>query len=209
VPECRLLWARTLEEAHVRSFGLRIALFLLDVELPDGNGLDFLMEMQQAQPSARAIVLSAADLPATPLSSPNLGVLQFLRKPVESAALAKIVRETLAAWAHGTGAFRANLQDLTPMDVLQLKCLSNATTILEFRSQRETGRMHIVRGEVIHAETGDVTGIEAVGRIISWKGGAIAEKPPGSAPVPQTIDCGWQALLMHAAQLIDEAETPG
>ena len=68
IPECRLLWARTIEEAHVRSFGLKIALFVLDVELPDGNGLDFLLEMRQTQPAARAIVSRPRNFPSRMLT---------------------------------------------------------------------------------------------------------------------------------------------
>ncbi len=204
IPECRLLWARTIEEAHVRSFGLKIALFVLDVELPDGNGLDFLLEMRQTQPAARAIVLSAAELPKQDVNSPTLGVLRFVHKPVEAANLAVIIRETLAQWQQGATAFRANLNDLSPIDVLQLKCLSKATTILEFRSQGASGRVHIERGAVIHAEMGELVGVEALTKIIGWKGGQIAEKLQGP-PVTRTIDCSWEALLMEAAQAMDEA----
>jgi DNA-binding response OmpR family regulator len=204
VPECRLVWARTIEEAHVRSFGLKIALFVLDVELPDGNGLDFLLEMRQTQPAARTIVLSATELPKQDVNSPTLGVLRFVQKPVEAATLTAIVRESLAAWQKGSTAFRANLNDLSPIDVLQLKCLSNATTILEFRSQGESGKVHIDRGSVIHAETGNLRGEQAFYRIIGWKDGQIAEKVMTQSPA-RTIECHWQGLLMQAAQLMDEA----
>lgn len=202
LPDCRLVWARSLEEAHVRSFGLRIALFLLDIMLPDGSGLDFLLEMQQAQPAARAIILSGTELPKKMSSIEGLGVLRFLHKPVESTVLIDAIRSTLSA-KQGASAFRANLHDLTPMDVLQLKCLSAATTLLEFQSHGEHGRVHIVRGEVIHAEAGSLIGVEAVYKIIGWKGGQIAEKPHVQ-PSAQTVDRNWQALFMEAAQMIDE-----
>ena len=38
MPEVRLLWARNIQEATARAEGLRIALFLVDIALPDGNG---------------------------------------------------------------------------------------------------------------------------------------------------------------------------
>ncbi len=205
VPECRLLWARSIEEAHVRSFGLHIALFLLDVELPDGNGLDFLLELRQVQPAARAIVLSAGDIPEANLHLPSLGVLRFLRKPIESKALVALIRDALSGAQAGATTFRANLQDLSPIDVLQLKCLSGASTVLEFSTKDERGALHLERGEVIHAETGNLTGVDAVCRIIGWKGGQIAEKPIG-LNTPRTIDCHWQSLLMEAAQAVDEAQ---
>jgi response regulator of citrate/malate metabolism len=204
VPECRLLWARSIEEAHVRSFGLKIALFVLDIELPDGNGLDFLLEMRQTQPAARAIVLSSADVVKHEMNSPTLGVLRFVRKPVDGPTLANLIRETLAAWQKGGTSFRANLNDLSTIDVLQLKCLSNATTVLEFHSKGEAGRVHIDRGAVIHAELGSLQGVDALNRILSWKGGQIGEKPQGPS-VTRTIHSSWEALLMEAAQAMDEA----
>ena len=40
LPHVRLLWARTVAEATARADGLSIDLFLVDIQLPDGSGLE-------------------------------------------------------------------------------------------------------------------------------------------------------------------------
>ena len=75
LPHVRLLWARTVAEATARAEGLDIDLFLLDIHLPDGSGLDFLWQMTPLHPSARAMVMTATPLPEYEVHSAALGVL--------------------------------------------------------------------------------------------------------------------------------------
>lgn len=206
LPACRLVWARTIEEARVRSEGLPIELFIIDVELPDGNGLDFLSEMAAAHPTARAIVATATPLPEYEALSAALGAVRFLEKPLHLEELVAMVRDALGAeqTVSAAGAFSGTLRDLTPVDVVQLKCLTQATTRVEFRSGSAVGTIHFRRGEVVHAETGSLSGVEAFNEIIGWKRGAVSERG-AEPPAEATIDCSWQALLMNAAQTLDES----
>ncbi len=210
-PVCRLMWARTIRDAKVRALSLHIDLFLLDVELPDGNGLEFLLDMRRAQPAAHAIVLTATPLPSYKLLSDQLGVLRFLEKPVSAATLLSHMREALSAQlspaAESANAFRATLENLSSLDILQMKCLTGVTTTLEFHSEGEVGQIHLQHGAVVHAEAGSLRGVPAFNRVVGWKGGEIAEKP-AHEQVVRTIDAPWHALLMDAAQAVDEAAHP-
>jgi DNA-binding response OmpR family regulator len=210
LPGCRLLWARGVDEAKERAAGLPIELFLVDIGLPDGSGLDFLYSMSSAHPSARAIVMTATPLPEYQMHSAALGVLNFLEKPVNIPTLLEIVRKALKAeQATGaTGDFRATLRNLTPVDILQLKCLTGATTVIEFRSETQTGRIHFQSGEMVHAEVGNLKGVDAVHEIVAWKTGQVSEEP-GLPLVEPTIACPWQTLLMNAAQQLDEGRAVG
>jgi response regulator RpfG family c-di-GMP phosphodiesterase len=209
LPECRLMWARTIEEARLRGLYLQVHLFLIDVELPDGNGLDFLGEMITIQPLAQAIIITAASVPTYRERSVRLGALHFLQKPIDFAQLEELIRSAVVTdESEANAAFHASLNNLTPVDILQLKCLSQASLIIEFRSESNTGRVHITKGQIVHAEAGRLKGMAAFSKIVAWKRGEIVEQP--SEPnTKRTIEGDWQSLLMAAAQEFDEQEDSG
>jgi len=92
----------------------------------------------------------------------------------------------------------------TPMDVVQIKCLAAATTALDFiRRKGPGGRVWFVRGEIVHAETGLLTGEAALTEMMSWPGGSIVEVEVPS-PRVHTIDMPWSSLLMNVAHAADE-----
>lgn len=205
IPSFRLLWARSIEDANRRVAGIPIDLFLVDIGLPDGSGLDFLVQMADIHPSARAIVMTASPLPEYQASSAALGVLHFIKKPIQPVQLLAQIRAALDAEqvGHLNGEFNATLRNVTPMDILQFKCLAGDTTIIEFRSGTQSGMVHLYRGEIVHAQAGEVTGVKALNAIISWKRGKVTELS-ANPNAERTIDCPWQTLLMDAAQQLDE-----
>lgn len=207
IPNVRLLWARTVAEAAARAEGLQVDLFLVDIGLPDGNGIDFLWRMGVAHPNARAIVMTASPLPEYRLHTTALGVLHFLEKPVKMGPLVEKLRAALDSDAAGArrNDFRASLENLTPADIIQLKCLTRATTVVEFVSEEQVGRIRFEDGEITDASMGVLIGVEAVYEIIGWKQGQVREHPCVGFPL-RTVDCPWHVLLMDAAQRVDERQ---
>ena len=205
LPHVRLLWARSVAEATARADGLSIDLFLVDVQLPDGSGLDFLWQMAPLHPAARAMVMTATPLPEYEVHSAALGVLHFFEKPLQIPVLLGHLRQALGATAT-TGAdaeFSATLQNVTPADVLQLKSLMRATTIIEFHSDGVVGRIRFELGEITDASVGDLRGADAFAAIVGWKCGRVSEQPC-TGPGERTIYGSWQTLIMEAAQRLDE-----
>ncbi len=206
LPHVRLLWARTVAEAVARADGLDIDLFLLDILLPDGSGLDFLWQMTPLHPAARAMVMTATPLPEYEVHSAALGVLHFFEKPLKLPILLDRIRQALDS-SSTTGAdaeFSATLQNVTPADIIQLKCLLRATTVIEFHSDGTTGRIRFQAGEVTDASVGAMHGPAAFHAIVGWKCGRVTEQPC-TGPAERTIDSPWQTLLMEAAQSLDES----
>jgi CheY-like chemotaxis protein len=100
--------------------------------------------------------------------------------------------------------FQGTLSDLHIADIVQLKCISGATSVLEFTGPRgEKARVYFENGQVRHATAPGVEGVAAFNEIVNWKGGMISEVP-GAAQSPRTIDLDWQILLMEAVRKIDE-----
>ena len=206
--DMQILPARSIEEAQLLLSEFEISVFVLDIFLPDGSGIDFLCDVKTIQPDSCAIIMTAGQTPELRRQSEELGVVRFFQKPIDTQSLFKVIQkilnpsETPGDETHDS--FHASLSSLTTVDIIQLKCLARATQVLKFtRGDGQSAKVHFQRGEIVHAETPDKSGLEAFNEIVSWKGGRVEEsaEPIGT----QTIDRGWESLLMDAVRMIDES----
>ena len=99
--------------------------------------------------------------------------------------------------------FEATLGGLSPVDIIQLKCLRGTTGAIELREEHLFGQVWFERGEIIHAECrlpgATHTGLDAFHCIITWQIGCIRDVPQ-PRPVRRTMRMPWQQLLMEAEQ---------
>lgn len=199
-----LLVAKRVEDAVHLSENHEIDVFIVDIGLPDGDGIDFLCAMSAVHPAARALIITGTPTDAYRDRARAIGVLNFLPKPLQRKALLDAVNAMLPA--HGeqspepTG-FEGTLGGLSPADIIQLKCLRGATGVIEFSNEDRFGLVWFEEGEVVHAECQCVgehhTGQEAFRSIVCWRSGTVREVP--QPPVVQrSIHTSWQALLMDA-----------
>jgi len=214
LPDCIVMRAQSLYEARLmlRTYDLRV--FIVDIHLPDGCGIDFLPEIAQRAPDASVIVVTAMRLPRYRERAAEFGVLHYMEKPLDVRLVARIVAKLLSGAEplpdSTETAFAASLRNLSAVDVVQLKCLARASVRLDFtRSEGMLGRIYLLGGEVVHAEIispsglGGTEGIEAFKETLSWGGGKVNEV--SDAPVPRTtIQGSWQSLMLDACQGIDE-----
>ena len=203
-----ILPASTVAEAKAHLVAGHIDFFLLDVLVPDGSGIDYLCEVQTTQPDALVVMMTAQPLGEYRTAAEQLGVLRFMEKPPNMDEIVSLVKERQqaieAAAAQGACSFAASLKQLTTLDVIQLKCLSRATTSLEFfQSDGGQGRLYFEDGEIIHAETGTKVGEAAFADIVAWRRGRVEERPFAKRPT-QTINIAWQGLLLNTVQQLDE-----
>ena len=66
---------------------IRAALVLLDINLPDGNGLDFLQEIKAASPSLPVIMLTANDTDMDIVEGLEKGADDYITKPFSLSVL--------------------------------------------------------------------------------------------------------------------------
>lgn len=81
--------AHTAAEARELAQSLHPELVLMDIYLPDGDGLQVLRELLGSPPSPAVIVISAASDIATVGQAVQLGAVHYLVKPFGFAALAE------------------------------------------------------------------------------------------------------------------------
>lgn len=215
MPDAQVLRAGSLYEARLVLASFEVDFFLIDVRLPDGNGIDFILDITTKDPTAGVVITTADPMPKYRDQASAFGALHFFEKPVAPRTLGQIMRNHRAARFGATPgsdtSFSASLTRLTVMDVIQLKCLSRATLRLDLtlRDGRH-GSLYFSDGEITHAEAAmgptnaEVkSGQPALVEILTWRAGKIEEVRDCELPA-STINTPWQALLLNAAQQADE-----
>ena len=210
LPDAEVFSASRVADAQLLIAEHQIHFFILDVHLPDGNGIDFLCDLRMTCPDARVVVITAIPLPRYQEQANELGVLLFREKPFKLQEIVDLAKQHCQIIAVSEPApssdtnFHVSLTHLSALDIIQLKCLTGATQALEFSSTRYgLGRIYFQTGQIIHAETASTTGEAAFEEILRWRGGRIVELA-GVQPPVRSITGSWQALLLNAAQHIDE-----
>ena len=99
--------------------------------------------------------------------------------------------------------FKGTLSDIELIDVTQMACLSGSSMIIKVEGKRQTGLLHILDGNIVHAQTNTKTGEEAFLEIMSWQGGKFITRKLDEMP-PQTIKKNWEFLLIEATRVKDE-----
>ena len=205
----KTLVARSVEVAQTLAYEFSFDLFIVDINLPDGSGFDFLCDIRTVHPDAKALIITAAPLPEYRKNAKKLGALHFFEKPFDfsqfTAAVHRIVRRQDQ---EPDASFQGTLRQLQLADVIQLKCFSGSSCRLLFEGpQGEMGEIHIARGQIVHAAVGGLHGVPAFESMLAWQGGRFLEGEPLENS-PHTIDQEWQMLLMESARKLDEERTP-
>ena len=203
-PGTRARVARSLGEGQRFVVDQKPLLFVLDVDATYDMAQEFIYDLRTSHPNARAIILTAIHFTAHREQIAGLGAIHYLEKPFPRADFITLVEALLAPAGEEAARFQGTLSDLHVADIIQLKCISGATSMLEFTGPRgEKARVYFEHGQVRHATTGDKEGLAAFNEIVDWQGGKISEVPVPHG-IPQSIHLDWQVLLMDAVRKMDE-----
>ncbi len=185
--------ARSLSELQQLASDLNPELFIFDVDPPWAGLTNLLEQIRDSHPTARTLVIGGPIPSEIAAERGSTGALRFIEKPFDLAAFGAAVQALLGPRAESRGTFRA----LGPIDAVLLQCAANASVILEVRSRSRTGEIEITGGQVAHAETGKLTGEEALGEILSWPNAHLSERRL-SGSQRRTITADWPAIVVEA-----------
>src|SRR5256712_1263740 len=206
-PDALVEMTHSLEEAQQLAQGVKRELFVLDVDAAPDLGQDFLYDLRTSHPNARAIILTGVHLPEQREQVAGLGAIHFLEKPLVQWDFVDLAQRLIKPGTEAaTEKFQGTLRDLQFTDIIQLKCMSGATAVVEFIGPSgEKARVFFEKGQVRHATAPGRQGMAAFNEIVRWKGGTISEVTDAPSS-PRTIDMDWQHLLVEAVRGVDEAE---
>jgi CheY-like chemotaxis protein len=183
------------------------SMLIEDLHMPHMDGLQVLSVARRKYPQMRIVVLTGLKEEQFRSRAYAMGVDQYWIKPVsdqEMSLLMESIESMLSREAEG--GFRG-IQRKSLVDIIQLECLSQSSTLFRITNGVVEGRIWIQNGEVIDAEAGDLAGESAFLRILTWKSGSF-ENLPADPQRTRTIFSSTHALLLNTAQAIDEASTP-
>ena len=99
--------------------------------------------------------------------------------------------------------FQGSLRELQLADIVQLFSTSQKTGRFSLTRDDERGTLYLKRGQIVHAEVGDVVGDEAVHVLASWTSGDFQFEPSVETD-RVSIHKSNARLLMEAAHQHDE-----
>jgi hypothetical protein len=100
-------------------------------------------------------------------------------------------------------AFQGSLAELHLPDIIQLVSVSGKTGVFHLADGTHRGDIWLHEGRIVHAETEDLSGEEAVYALAIWRAGEFRFEA-GVATPRQTIQKSNTNLLMEAARRLDE-----
>ncbi len=95
---CDVVATRSIAEAKDVLDHCDIKAICLDLNLPDGNGLDFLCEIRQSEPDLPTIVITGVATQEIKSRAFRLGAQELLEKPFSLVVLKEALQRALTVW---------------------------------------------------------------------------------------------------------------
>ena len=199
-------------EIHTSNSGARAMAMLeaetyrvliCDLKMPKMDGLQVLAIVRRRFPELRTVVMTGVQDEEFRTRAYALGVDLFWLKPDTQQNMQMFLEclESLLGRDNENG-FRG-IQSKSLMDILQMECLSQSSTVFRITRGSLVGKIWILDGDLIDAETEGARGEAAFRRILEWKSGTFETLPP-EAERERTITKSINALLLETAQAMDE-----
>jgi len=200
-------------EVHTATSGARalkllesheFRLLITDLKMPKMDGLQVLSIVRRRHPELRTVVLTSMVDEQFRSRVYALGVDLYWQKPSSEQEIDSF-RECIESLLDRDmrAGFRG-VQSKSLVDIVQLECLAQSSSVLRITNGPLIGKLWIGDGQLVDAETDDARGEEAFRKILAWKTGSF-ETLPAEPNRAQTIFKSYNALLLETAQALDEA----
>ena len=176
-------------------------LVVIDLGLSDMDGVTLLEELKKYDPTAR-VIITTDDADKNMITRAfRLGALDVLEKPIDPEFLISKIRNLLA---REDRALEGNLQMMSLSSIIQINCEERNQAQLSLNHLGKDGAIFFKAGEIVHAETGDLVGDEAIYSLLGWENGTFKLKMDVE-PSSISINKNWSGLLLEGMRRIDES----
>lgn len=148
--DCKLGVASSVAEARRAIDRNPVDLLIVDIHLPDGDGLELLNRLRQKHPTARAIVMTGSPTVDTSIESLRAGAIDFIAKPFTAADVARRIRSAL---------FK---QQTEARDLHRLTRLRDAVKRLNRARKTVSKKVDLLCNDLVHAYTDLAKQLESV-----------------------------------------------
>lgn len=172
---------------------------ITDIQMPRLNGLALIEWALQNSPGMKIVAITAFGCNSVQKILMKQGPILYVEKPFDPKVMLDLLGKDETA-----NTFSGNVNGIDLFDYIQLVFLTNRQLKLQVTSSGgESGLIYIDKRTACHAECGDLQGVEAFYKCLSFGGGSFVSLP-FDEPKNRTIDCKGDFLLMDAARLKDE-----
>jgi CheY-like chemotaxis protein len=180
-------------------------LLICDLKMPRMDGLQVLSIVRKKYPQLRTVAMTSILDEQLRSRAYALGVDLFWQKPATEQEVQMFLEclESLLGRETENG-FRG-VQSKSLMDIIQLECISQSSSVVRITNGSLTGKIWIQDGELLDAQTEEISGEAAFQKILAWKNGGF-EMLSAEPSRPRTIFKSYNALLLESAQAIDESQ---
>jgi CheY-like chemotaxis protein len=178
-------------------------LLICDLKMPKMDGLQVLAIVRRKYPQLRTVAMTAEPDEQFRSRAYALGVDLFWHKPASEQETKMFLECIESLLGRETEVGFRGMQSKSLMDIIQLECISQSSSVLRITNGPLTGMIWIQDGELVDAEAADLRGEPAFQKILSWRAGNF-EMLPVEPSRPRTIFKSYNALLLESAQALDE-----
>jgi len=178
-----------------------IDLVITDIRMPDFNGLDLLAAIKKRSPKTKVIIMTAYGSDDVQKEASKRGSFKYIEKPFEISDIRDLIFKALEE----KKGFVGEVASLQLTDVIQMNCLGRLTLMLLVKRGDSEGKIYFRDGEIIHSETGNLKGEEALYHILTWDTGEFSTVV-GVLPEEITINKHWENLIIEAVKRVDDKE---
>src|SRR5881392_336722 len=173
-------------------------LLICDLKMPKMDGLQVLSIVRRKYPELRTVALTSVPDEQFRSRAYALGVDLFWHKPTSEQEIKMFLECLESLLGRETESGFRGVQSKSLVDIIQLECISQSSSVLRITNGSLTGKIWIQDGELIDAEAGELTGEPAFHKILSWRTGMFETLAP-DASRPRTISKSYNALLLETA----------
>ena len=180
-------------------------LLITDLRMPRIDGFQVLLSARRRFPALKTVAITGLGDQQYRARAYASGIDLYTEKPTtptEIRLFSECVEALVAQGSHDTG-FRG-IQSKSLLDLVQIECLSQNSSVLRITRGSLEGRIWIRSGDVIDAQFQELGGEEAFQHIFAWKTGNF-EILPGQPNHPRAIFASTESLLLDTVQGIDES----
>lgn len=177
----------------------RLDLIILDLSLPDMSAHDLLEYLNDAYPAIPIISMAKPGLSLPLNPSEDHRIFQHYEKPLNFPELIRFVIKELESVS-----FTGRIHGASLDAFLQMVESDGKTCTLKIHSETNSGYMHLHKGEMIAADTGQLNNEDAAYEILSWINPTI-EIRKLYRRAKKGIQLPLMNILMEGLRLRDEA----
>ena len=180
-------------------------LLICDLKMPKMDGLQVLSIVRRKYPQLRTVALTGIGDEQFRSRAYALGVDQFWQKPSSEQEIKMFMECLEALLGRESDAGFRGVQSKSLVDIIQLECISQSSSVLRITNGPFAGKIWIQDGEIIDAEAAELSAEPAFQKILSWKNGSF-ESLVADPSRPRKIFKSYNALLLETAQALDESQ---